>query len=354
MNFTVDYSILQCPVTGENLHPADATVIEQANNRLNTDEKFAKGLANRSQSFFFPIKQNILFLHQHYCIPLTDDKIISANISFDKERIFNYYNEIKYINFEGKQIYEDAGKWVDFRDFVLPYTQHGFYNVRKYINHSGKYFADIASGPVAFKEYVQLAVGYEYRICIDISVNALLEAQYNLAKENQPGIFICADMLALPLKENVCDAVVCHHALFHVQKELQLTAMKEMYRIAKPFGRIAIVYDWFYHSLLMNITLGPIQLYRIARHYAGKLHARIFKKNKLYFYSHSRQWFIKNNPGNKISFYSWRSINKHFSSIYLHKKFGGKQLLNYIWKKEEEKPELMGRIGEYVVIVIEK
>lgn len=354
MNFAVDYSILQCPVTKEELHPADDAVIAQANNRINTDEKFSEGLVNWSQTFFYPIKQNIHFLHQHYCIPLTEDKILNTSISFNKERIFNYYNQIKYIRFEGRQIYEDADKWVDFRDFVLPYTQHGFSNVRKYIHSKGKYFADIASGPVAFKEYLHLANGYDCRICIDISANALMEAQYNLQKENQQGIFICADMLSLPLKENICDAVVCHHALFHVQKHLQLTAMKEMHRIAKPNTTIAIVYDWFYHSSLMNITLGPVQLYRIARHYAGKIYARLFKKNKLYFYSHSRNWFIKNNPGKKINFYCWRSINKYFSSIYLHKNFGGKKLLNYIWKKEEEKPELMGRIGEYAVIVIEK
>lgn len=354
MNIVADISILQCPVTKQDLFPAQNDILDYANGQLDNNEKFTKGLVNESKTIFYPVKQNIFFLHRQYCVPLANNVIGKTQMEFDKERIFNYYNEIKYINFEGKQIYEDADKWVDFRDFVLPYTQHGFSNVRKYIQPQGKYFADIASGPVAFKEYIHLADNYEYRICIDISVNALLEAQYNLKKENQPGIFICADMLALPLKENICDAVVCHHALFHVQKNLQLTAMEEMHRIAKPSASIAIVYDWFYHSWFMNIALGPVQLYRIARHYAGKIYAGVLKKNKLYFYSHSRNWFIKNNPGRQIKFYTWRSINKYFSNIYLHKNMGGKKLLQYIWNKEEQNPELMGRIGEYAVIVIEK
>jgi ubiquinone/menaquinone biosynthesis C-methylase UbiE/uncharacterized protein YbaR (Trm112 family) len=354
MRMMIDHSILQCPLTGEELFPASDELLELANQQLNVKEEITEGLINRSQTIFYPIKENIIFLHQHYCIPLAAEVVAKTNIAFDKERIFNYYNSIKYIDFEGKKIYEDADKWVDFRDFMLPYTQHGFSNVRNYIQQEGKYFADIACGPVAFKEYARLAEGYTFRICIDISVNALLEAQYNLEKENQQGIFICADMLSLPLKENLCEAVVCHHALFHVEKDLQLTALKEMCRIAKPATTVAVVYDWFYHSMFMNITLGPIQLYRIARHYAGKLYAGIFKKNKLYFYSHSRSWFIRNNPGKKINFYTWRSINKYFSKLYLHKKFGGEQLLNYIWKKEKEKPELMGKIGEYGVIVIEK
>lgn len=354
MNITDACAILQCPFTKENLQVADAHSLALANEKLNPEEKFTEGLTNQSKTIFFPVKQNIFFLHPQYCIPITDKSSLKEPVDFDKQRIFNYYNEVKYISFEGRKIYEDAGKWVDFRDFVLPYTQHGFANVRKYIRQQGKYFADIASGPVAFKEYIQLAKGYDYRICVDISVNALLEAQYNLAQENQPGIFVCADMLSLPIKENSCDAVICQHALFHLPKEKQLTAMQEMHRIAQPAANIAIVYDWFYHAWLMNITLGPVQLYRIARHYAGKLYARMFKKNRLYFYAHGRRWFIKNNPGSEIKFYVWRSINKYFSNIYLHKKWGGKKLLTYIWNKEEKQPELMGRIGEYAVIVITK
>jgi hypothetical protein len=104
----------------------------------------------------------------------------------------------------------------------------------------------------------------------------------------------------------------------------------------------------------MNLALGPFQLYRIVRHYTGKLYARIFKKNKLYFYSHSPGWFYKNNPGKKMNIYVWRSINKHFADIYIHEKLAGKKLMHYILKLEKKYPEKMGRIGEYPVIVIEK
>lgn len=350
----LEYNILQCPFTKEGLKLADNDIIIRANKRVRLESSFTEGLVNSSETIFYPYKKNILFFHQNYCVPLNDEIVVKQNLSFDKERIFNYYNEIKFIEFEGKRIYEDADKWIDFRSFILPYMQNSLSNVKKYIHSKGNYFADIACGSVAFKEYIQLAEGYDCRICIDLSVNALLEAQYNLAREKQNGIFICADMLSLPIKENTCDAVVCHHALFHVEKDLQLTALNEMYRIARPVGSVAIVYDWFYHSLLMNLTLGPVQIYRVARHYAGKVYATVFKKNKLYFYSHSRNWFIKNNPGTSIKFYTWRSINTYFSRLYLHQRLGGKRLLRYLWSLEESKPELMGRIGEYGVIVIKK
>jgi len=354
MNEEIDYSIFKCPITNEDLSVADGFILNKVNQISGKENLFINGLINSSRSYFFPIKEEIIFLLPFYAIPLAENVSLLKEMHFDKQRIFNYYDKINYQEFEGQQVYADAGKFVDFRPFALDYTQHGFSNSRQYINQTGKYFVDVCCGPVAFKEYVFLAEGFDCRICIDISANALLEAKKNLAKYHQRGIFICADIINLPLKENMADAVICQHGLFHVQKKLQLNAMKELIRIAKPRTKIAIVYDWFYHSLFMNIALGPFQLYRIARHFTGKIYARIFKKDKLYFYSHSPKWFYKNNANKKVKFFVWRSINKHFSDIYIHKKFGGSKLINYIWKMEKKYPEKMGSIGEYPVIVIEK
>jgi ubiquinone/menaquinone biosynthesis C-methylase UbiE len=354
MKEPIDYTILQCPITKEDLLIADMPLLQLANSITGKENLFTEGLVNSSKTYFFPIKHQIIFLLHYYAIPLKENDEQQKKQTFDKQRVFNYYNEISYYEFEGQQIYGDAGKFVDFRPFALNYTQHGFSNTRQYINQNGNYFVDAASGPVAFKEYVSLANGFKCRICIDLSVNALLQAQKNLANYSQPGIFICADITGIPLKENIADAVICQHALFHVEKKLQSGALRELLRIAKPGSKTAIVYDWFYHSLLMNITLGPFQVYRIIRHYAGKLYAKLLKKNKLYFYSHSPQWFYKNNPGIDIKIYTWRSINKHFADIYIHEKLGGKKLINYIWQLEKKYPEKMGLIGEYPVIVIEK
>ncbi|HVM87423.1 MAG TPA: class I SAM-dependent methyltransferase [Puia sp.] len=350
----IDYNIFRCPITNEDLFPAEEAVVRYANCVSGIENCFDYGLVNQSKSFFFPVKHEILFLLDHYSIPLNQKTGIIKKMHFDKQRIFSYFSAIDFFEFEGQQIYADAYKFVDFRPFTLEYTQHGFYNTRQYIKQRGKYFVDVGCGPVAFKEYIFLAEGFDCRICIDLSANALMQAKKNLVKHNQPGIFVCADIINLPIKDNIADAVICQHVLFHVQKNLQLKAMEELVRIAKQETKVAIVYDWFYHSLLMNITLGPYQLYRIIRHYAGKVYARFFKKNKLYFYSHSQKWFFKNHPGRKLDIYIWRSINKHFADIFLHEKLGGKRLIKFIWNIEKKYPEKMGRIGEYPVIVIEK
>ena len=353
MSYKAHLHILQCPVSGETLRDTDDHYLNIVNSIPGNDIHFQQGLINSSNQLFYPVVDDILFLLPLHGIPITGEKR-NEQISFDRQRIFNYFRQVGYYEFEGQQVYEDAKQFVDFRPFLRQYTSQGFAKAGQYLPSKGNYFADIASGPVAFKEYVQLAVQYNCRICVDLSVNALKQAKKNLGISGQHCLLICGDMLHLPIKENVADAVLCQHALFHIPKNRQLDAMRQLVRIAKPETRIAIVYDWFYHSWLMNITLGPVQLYRIARHLAGKWYARLFRKNKLYFYAHSPRWFRKNNPGSTIDFFTWRSVNIYFSKIYLHNNRMGKKILKWIMKLENKYPGWMGRWGEYAIIVIRK
>jgi hypothetical protein len=348
-------SILQCPISQQELLIASREQLAIANEQLHEFFfSFEEGLVNAGADWFFPAYKDVYCLHPFYAIPLKENARPTREMEFDKKRIFNYFNQIGYQQFEGQSIYDDAKQFVDFRPFLLPYTQHGFYNCRQYLDQQGKYYVDVACGSVAFKEYIQLAEGFEYRVCVDQSLNALLQAKQNLHQYGQNGIFICGDLVSLPLKTGIADAVLCQHALFHVPASYQLKALQELVRVAATGKKIAIVYDWFYHSWFMNLALGPYQLYRIFRHYAGKIYARLLNKDKLYFYSHGLSWFRRNNPGKKLSVYVWRSFNIHFSRIYLHKKLGGEKLLSYIWKLEKKYPEKMGKLGEYPIIVIEK
>ncbi len=210
-----------------------------------------------------------------------------------KSRVFNYYNEINYLTLNGLKIYEDSAKWVDFRDVTSDYIRNSFTRAGKHLNPKGKYLLDIASGPIGLKEYIDLSENFDIRICADISVNALIQARYNYNK--RPGIFICADITDIPLQDNICDSVLCQHTLYHIPGREQEKAVKEMYRVTRPGSPVVIVYSLFYHSWFMNISLFPVQLYRIARHLAGKLFVRLFKsKPRLYFYPHSLRWFRKN------------------------------------------------------------
>lgn len=353
-----DFTILQCPITKENLKPLSRAHVTELISKYDADflkiDNITEGFINESGSYFYPVFDDILLLLPAYALFLGKGEDRRGKMAFDKERVFKYYNEINYDSKNGLKIYEDSPKWVDFRNVSNEYIRNSFTRAKKYLNPKGKYLLDIASGPIGLKEYIDLSENFEFRICADISVNALIQAKYNYS--HKKGIFICADICNIPIKDNICDSVLCQHTLYHIPKNEQKKAVEEMYRVTKTGSNIVIVYSLFYHSWFMNITLFPIQLYRIVRHIAGKIYVRLFNsKPRLYFYPHSLGWFKRSfDFSNKIEFYCWRSTNKYFLDLFIHEKLGGKKILNWLMKSEDKYSKFWGIIGEYPVIRINK
>ncbi|WMJ74263.1 methyltransferase domain-containing protein [Cytophagaceae bacterium ABcell3] len=358
MNF--DLSILQCPVTKHDLSEIKKEDFE----RLGLTEDFKglgkinSGLIDSSQSYFYPIVDDIIVLHANYALYIGKDKDIRDKMSYDKKRVFDYYNEINYKTQNAMSIYEDSAKWVDYREVSKEYIQNSFTKAAKFYPPSGKYFLDIASGPIGLQEYLNLSRGYEYRICIDISINALIQAKHNFQHSAEKGIFICGDITNIPIKSNICNTVLSQHTLYHLPKKDQKTAVEELYRVALDGGgHVVIIYSWFWHGWFMNIALNVVQLYRIARHLAGKLYVKLNPKTKprLYFHAHSPSWFKRSfSFSDKIEFYCWRSTDIYFMNMYIHKGLGGKKILRLLRKLEDKYSRFFGTFGEYPAIVIKK
>jgi ubiquinone/menaquinone biosynthesis C-methylase UbiE len=355
LNF--DHSILRCPNTSEHL---SLIPFEDIKHLVTTDtvpemvsEKMTEGFINTSKTYFYPVVQDVILLLPLYALNLSQDKADKKDMHFDKERVFRHYNEIGYKVFENAKIYDGSDKWVDYRAVSIDYFKNSFRRAKKYLDGSGQYYLDIASGPIGFQEYLDLSEKFDVRICIDIAFNPLVEAQHNM--KGQKGIFICGDITNIPLQDNVCDAVLSQHTLYHIPRKEQKTAVEEMYRVAKEGGTIGIVYNWFFYSIFSDILLLPYQIYRVARHYAGKVYVRMFNsKPRLYFYCHPHWWFNQFPFKDKIEIYCWRSAHKNFVDFYIHEKLFGKQILNYLQKIEDKYPKTMGIIGDYPIIVIKK
>jgi len=349
---------LRCPITKNKLDLIDKVDFEKYNipGDYGTFGKLTSGLVDSSKKYFFPIFEDIIILHEQYALFIGVGEDIRTGLSFDKKRVFDYYNEVNYKVKDSLKIYEDSPKWVDFREVTSDYIKTCFTKASRYLPPSGKYLLDIASGPIGLPEYMSLSDGYEYRICADISINALIQAKINIEKVGKKGIYLCGDITNIPIQDNSCDAVLCQHTLYHIPKNDQSIAVNEMYRVAKQNSKIVIIYNWFYHSWFMNISLNVIQLYRIIRHFAGKIYVRLVKsKPRLYFYPHSPRWFKKSFAFSEdIEFFCWRSTNKYFLELYIHKWLFGKKILKKLMKFEDKYSKFMSRFGDYPAIVITK
>jgi ubiquinone/menaquinone biosynthesis C-methylase UbiE len=349
---------LQCPLTKNGLDLINKNDFAQY--KIQDDfyhyGNLTKGLLDKSHQYFYPVFDDIIVLHEQYALYIGEGTDIRKGLSFDKKRVFDYYNEIDYKIKDSLKIYEDSPKWVDFREVSSKYVRNSFVKATRFYPSEGKYLLDIASGPIGLPEYMELSNGYEYRICVDISINALLQAKVNIQRAGKKGLFICGDITNIPIQDYSCDVVLSQHTLYHIPKSDQMAAVNEMYRVAKENSKIVIVYSWFYRSWFMNISLNFIQIYRVLRHFIGKLYVRIIKsKPRLYFYPHSLRWFKKTFTfSSDIEIFCWRSVNKNFLNIYIHRWLFGRQILEILGKIEDKHSSFMGRFGEYPLIVITK
>lgn len=349
---------LRCPITKNKL---DIIKREEFSNYHIPEEyssfgKLSCGLIDHSKQYFFPVFDDIIVLHEYYALYIGTHDDNRAKLSFDKKRVFDYYNEVNYKIKDSFKIYGDSPKWVDFREVSSKYIKNSFTRASRFYPNHGDYLLDVASGPIGLPEYMSLSDGYNYRICVDLSINALIQAKINIDKSGKKGIFICGDITNIPLQDNSVDTVLSQHTLYHIPKNDQKIAVNEMYRVAKPGSKIVIIYSWFYYSWFMNISLNLIQIYRILRHFAGKIYVRLVKsKPRLYFYPHSPGWFRKSfNFSKDIEFYCWRSTNKYFLDLYIHKGFFGEKILNRLIRMEDKYSKFMSKFGEYPAIVITK
>ena len=160
MNF--DISILRCPLTNNNLVEIKKQEFGQLNisNEFEHYGKIDGGLIDESHFYFYPVFDEICILLPQYAIYIGNDKDLRGNMSFDRKRVFDYYNNIDYQTKNSLELYKDSQKWVDFRDVTKAYLQNSFTKAAKFYAPTGKYLLDIASGPIGLPEYINLSAGY--------------------------------------------------------------------------------------------------------------------------------------------------------------------------------------------------
>jgi ubiquinone/menaquinone biosynthesis C-methylase UbiE len=154
----------------------------------------------------------------------------------------------------------------------------------------------------------------------------------------------------------VMDSFISLNTIYHIPKDEQLTAIKELYRVLAAKGKGVVVYEWFKHSQWMNIGLLPfhslVSMKNSIVDNIAKLAGNKKTKRILYYYAHNPNYFKQNLPPFQLKV--WRSVSVHFMRYYIHSWLFGKQILQWIYDKEEANTELCGLKGEYPMLVFEK
>lgn len=233
----------------------------------------------------------------------------------------------------------DALLWEDLRPVASNYVSACRRKIRKYLPSFGKNILDAGSGPIQYPEYLEYSNGFEKRYCVDISQKALKIAKAKLGKTAE---FLCASILDLPFHDNYFDATISLHTIYHIAKEHQEIAVRQLIRVTKPGAIILIVYanpDRF---------IGKIsKLLRFRRNNDRT-------KDVLYYYTYNLGWWNQFSDACDVKLVPWRSIVAQESRRLIPGNVIGKVMFQLILCFENIFHKLAVSTGAYPLIVLTK
>jgi len=153
-----------------------------------------------------------------------------------EETVRNFYDSYGWVTKTG-----GSGEDVLFRRFSPAYyLYHERVNERTLAQFEGLDGLLLMAGGGDLPEtHVAIARRFSQTTCLDISTLAIDIARQKL---DGNGEFIVGSLLEIPKPDNSFDAAYCAHVIYHIDKDEQERAIRELIRVTIPGGRIVIVY----------------------------------------------------------------------------------------------------------------
>ena len=287
-----------------------------------------------------------------------------------KQDVREFYDTIGWSQVENG-VYQNA-RYEDLRPVSQEYIHQCHLRVNRHLAKTGKYLLDAGSGPIQYPEYLTYSQGYQYRVCADMSITALIEARKKIGEH---GLFVVADIANLPFKRDAFDGVVTLHTIHHLPLSEHTRAYEGLHRVLAP-GRSAVVVNGWSTSAIMDpfrsLSKARKRVWLWARRVLGRGEEGKWGKGEkeniqspisntdeevknTFVEKHDPKWFKRTiAPRMNTQILVWRSASVHFLKNYIFENRGGRSLLRLLFWLEERFPRFFGEYGTYPLIVIRK
>ena len=271
-----------------------------------------------------------------------------------EEKVSKFYNTIGWEVVDGQT--DDAWKHEDLRTHTAKYACNTRLRVLRHIPENGVNMLDMASGPIQWKEYADYSKNFEKRYCVDLSSKALEMAEKRIGSH---GVFLHGSFFDLPLQEDFFDCSLSIHTIYHMDKDMQETAVRKLLSVTKPGKPVIVVY-----SNPSVLFLTPAQrLYakikRIVKKQNDKREpagseSKYILPSGLYVYNYPIQWWNRFTDVADVKIFPWRSFQAH-----IHKKLFpdnriGSMMFDVLFNLEERFPKFFAKHFQYPMIVLTK
>ncbi len=295
---------------------------------------------------------------------MTEDK--------SKKNVREFYNQVGW-KLVDETLYQNA-QFEDLRPVSRDYIHRCHMRIKKHLLPEGRYLLDAGSGPVQYPEYLTYSENYHARVCMDISIVALQEARKRLGEH---GRYVVGDIAHLPFKSDTFDGIVSLHTIHHVPMEDKLPAYEELYRTLSPGGSMAVVNGWTKAPLMTRLSGFMDFMKRFRSWWLRKIKKQkvstVDTKKEEDFGPEAGDGEFSNSPAGtyvekltaswltqaldgKMDYeiLVWRSVSVRFLRSVIYADWGGRFWLKVLFGLEELFPRLLGRIGQYPLIVVNK
>ncbi len=238
----------------------------------------------------------------------------------------------------------DTSIFEDLRECAQEYNRASRLRVLNYLPPSGKYILDAASGPVQYPEYRAYSQNFEKRYCVDISDDALALARKNIGDR---GEFLNVSIQEMDLSDNFFDAVVSMHTIYHIDKDLQEKAVRNLLRMVKQGKPVIVVY----HN-----PQSIFSLFGLTPALKGIIKKIIGYKTKipLYFFNHKLAWWERFNDTAKVEIFPHAMMEINDAKRFIPNNNLGKKMFSILYNLENRLPNFFVKIGRYPIIILTK
>ena len=251
-----------------------------------------------------------------------------------------------------RQFYDSIG-WVN--------DDQGVIGEDKYFRYFGvehaEYGAKVAAKPAALLKgigetvlfagpgdlpasHIHAAAQFDKVICADISERSIEICKTKLGDK---GEYHRTSLMELPLEDGSVDATLCTHVIYHIDKQHQRQAVRELIRVTKPGGRVVIVYCNPNAPLMMIQRL--LKFLRVNK---------LLGKQKLYTYYYPLSWWSQFSADNIIEIIPHDAISSNQVKALLPISLLQRAFYNWAMSFEDTNPKLAIKLWSYVTVKINR
>jgi len=278
-----------------------------------------------------------------------------------QKQVRQFYDEVGWQKVENN-LYQNS-QFEDLRPVSSEYIQRCHLRVNRYLKSTGEFMLNAGSGPIQYPEYLTYSAGYEYRVCLDISYIALLDARDRLKRH---GLYVLADVTNLPFHMDVFDGAVSLHTLHHLTIDDQVKAYYEIYRTLSPGTSGVIVNGWSKSLLMQKLNRLMAFIERLTKQRKKQDQKDNLRKSDSAdlgsgipdrtFVDEINAPFLKEKFAGRIpiEIFVWRSVSVRFLRALIHPWLGGRCWLKFLYWLRDRFPHYLGENGAYPLIVLKK